>query len=90
MRPIGELQEGSFDRRGWTGDQSVGGLGRVAVLALVLPVGGLAEAGGLDDLEAEQRALHPRRGDVDPEQVEHEVLVEPQQLLAGLARRARR
>ena len=58
--------------------------------ALVLPVGGVSERGRLDHLEPEQRALHPRRRDLDPEQVEHELLVEAQQLLAGLARRAPR
>ena len=59
-------------------------------LALVLPVGGLAEAGALDDLEAEQRALHPRRRDLDPEQLEDELLRQPQQLLAASCRPARR
>ena len=67
-------------------DAEVGGRFRgVAGLALVLPVGGLAEAGALDDLEAEHRALHPRRRDLDPEQVEDELLRQPQQLLARLA-----
>ena len=55
------------------------------LLALVLPVGGLAEAGGLDHLEAEHRALHPRGGDVDPEQVEDGLLRHPQDLLAAHA-----
>ena len=64
----------------------VGGrFGRVAGLALVLPFGGLAEAGALDHLEAEHRALHPRRRDLDPEQLEDELLRQPQQLLAALA-----
>src|SRR4029078_8376542 len=62
-----------------------GRLGRGALLALVLPVGRLAEAGGLDDLEAEHRALHPGRGDVDPEQLEDLLLRHPQDLLAGPA-----
>ena len=44
----------------------------------------------LIDLEAEHRALHPRRRDVDPEQVEDGLLRHPQELLAGHARRARR
>ncbi len=40
---------------------------------LGLPAGGVAEAGALEHLQRQQRALHPRGGDVDPEQVEHEV-----------------
>ncbi len=67
-----------------------GRLGGVALLALVLPVGGLAEAGRLDHLEAEHRALHPGRRDVDAEQVEDVLLGQVEQLLARLARRARR
>src|SRR3954467_6925421 len=50
------------------------GLGR-------LPVGGAAEAGGLEHLQREQRALHARGGDVDTEQLEHELLVELEQLV---------
>ena len=65
-------------------------LGRVAGLALVLPFGGLAEAGALDDLQSQHRALHPRRRDLDPEQVEDELLGQPQQLLARSCRPARR
>ena len=37
-----------------------------------LPAGGVAEAGALEHLQRQQRALHARGGDVDPEQVEHE------------------
>ena len=33
----------------------------------------------------EQRALHPRRRDVDPQQVEHELLGQAQKLLRRLA-----
>ena len=65
-------------------------LRRGADLALVLPFGGLAEAGALDDLEAQHRALHPRRRDLDPEQLEDELLGQPQQLLAASCRPARR
>ena len=57
----------------------VGGrLRGVAGLPLVLPFGGLAEAGALHHLEAEHRALHPRRRDLDPEQVEDEIFGKPQ------------
>ena len=80
-----KLDRGSTERRprlrGRVAPTSAGS----PLLALVLPVGGLAEAGGLDDLEAEHRALHPRRRDVDPEQVEDGLLRQPQQLLAGHA-----
>ena len=72
-------------------EPEVGGrFGGAAGLALVLPFGGLAEAGALDDLEAEHRALHPRRRDLDPEQLEDELLRQPQQLLAASCRPARR
>src|ERR671931_153289 len=55
-------------------------LGWVAPLALILPVGGLSQAGALDHLEAEQGALDPGRRDVDPEQVENELLRQLKQL----------
>src|SRR3712207_7773874 len=42
---------------------------------------GVAEAGALEHLQREQRALHARGGDVDPQQVEHERAVEAQQLV---------
>src|SRR5689334_3882133 len=71
--------------RGRTGLQASGGQLRVALLAFVLPVGGLAEGGGLHDLDAEHRALHAGRGDLDAEQVEDFLLGNPEQLLAGEA-----
>src|SRR4051794_21009204 len=46
-----------------------------------LPGHGLTEAGALEHLQREQRALHPGGGDVDPEQLEDEVLVEAHELL---------
>src|SRR4051812_7643200 len=46
-----------------------------------LPACRVPQARGLDDLQREQRALQARRGDVDPEQVEHEVSIELEQLL---------
>ena len=59
------------------------GLGRVR-RRLGLPRHRVAEAGGLDDLQRQQRALHARRRDVDPEQVEHEVPVEPDRSSTGM------
>ena len=56
------------------------GLGRVD-----FPVGGRAESGALDHLQGEQRALHARGGDVDPQQVEHEVLVQAHEVVHRLA-----
>src|SRR5262249_47027333 len=50
-----------------------------------LPRRGVAEAGALEHLEREQRALEARRGDVDPEQLEDELLVELEQVLHGHA-----
>src|SRR3954470_7534068 len=47
---------------------------------LGLPVDRTAEAGRLQDLQRQQRALHARRRDVDPEQVEDERAVELQQV----------
>src|SRR5439155_2138492 len=48
----------------------------------------------LEHLEREQRALHPRGGDVDPEQAEDELAIELQQLVyvhaLDLVRRHRR
>src|SRR3954452_4984768 len=51
----------------------------------VVPVGGAAERRPLQHLQREQRALHAGRRDVDPEQLEHERLVEPQQVVDGHA-----
>src|SRR5919198_5376307 len=46
-----------------------------------LPVGGRAEPRALEHLQRQQGALHARRGDLDPEQVQHERAVEPQQVV---------
>ena len=67
------------------------GFRRIAGLALVLPIGGLAEAGALDDLEAEHRALHAASpGNSIPEQLEHELLRQPQHLLRAICPTAAR
>src|SRR3954453_17657403 len=58
---------------------------RGGVRRLGLPVDLVTEPGRLEDLEREQRALHPRRRDVDPEQVEDELAVELEQLGDGHA-----
>src|SRR3954449_340809 len=50
-----------------------------------LPRRGVAEPGALEHLQREQRALHARRGDVDPEQLEDELAVEAQQVVDGHA-----
>src|SRR5215204_1363389 len=55
----------------------LGGAGR----RVGLPRGGLPEPGALEHLQRQQRALHARRGDVDPEQVEDEGLVEAHELV---------
>src|SRR4051812_43689819 len=47
---------------------------------LRLPVDRAAEPGALEHLERQQRALHARRRDVDPEQLEDERAVELQQV----------
>src|SRR5258705_1483541 len=47
----------------------------------LLPLDLVAEPGALEHLEREQRALHARRGDVDPEQLEDELAIELQQLV---------
>ena len=46
-----------------------------------LPVDGLAQRRALEHLERQQRALHPRRGDRDAEQVEDVLAVELEQLV---------
>src|SRR5215207_9215628 len=46
-----------------------------------LPRDRVAQPRRLEHLEREQRALHARRGDVDPEQIEHEVAVEPDEVV---------
>src|SRR3954454_18220045 len=66
-------------------DPGARGLGGIALLALVLPVGGAAEARALDDLQTEKGALHARRRDVDSEEVEDELLRQAQELLAAHA-----
>src|SRR3954451_23863166 len=48
---------------------------------LGLPVDGGAKRGALEDLQRQQRALHPRRRDLDAEQVEDVLAVELEQLV---------
>ena len=55
-----------------------------------LPVRRVPQARGLDDLQREQRALQARGGDVDPQQLEHELTIELEQLLDRPSRSARR
>src|SRR4051812_30035511 len=48
---------------------------------LGLPVDRAAEAGGLQDLQRQERALHARRRDVDPQEIEDEAPVQAQQVV---------
>ncbi len=48
---------------------------------LGLPGGRMAERGALEHLQRQQRALHPRRGDVDPQQLQNERAIQCEELL---------